>query len=90
MSFKKLVIAAPFVLAASFSYANNLNINTAKQIVEDYKELRKTCAGAAGDAKKACFHQLNQANDDYKEAKRLLMSQYQSDSGKLNLVSVFN
>lgn len=90
MSLKKLVITAPFVLAASVSYASTLNLDTAKQIVEEYKELRKTCADASGDAKRVCFHELNKANDDYKQAKRLLMSQNNSNSSLMNLVSVVN
>lgn len=79
-------------LSAQVQAASLEEVAEAQAVVDSYKELRKYCSIARGDERKACFRELNEANDGYQEAKTLLDSKQHKERNvsQLHLVSYVN
>lgn len=67
-----LTCASVLLIATHTLAAQTPDIAEAEKIVEEYKELRADCAKTEGDARKFCFAKLNDANEEYVEAKQYL------------------
>ena len=68
-------LALVFSLLPLSAYSNELSsmsIDQAARIIQDYKQLRSTCAVTEAERKKACFAELGQKNRAYRDAKQRL------------------
>ncbi|TVZ40538.1 hypothetical protein P886_4971 [Alteromonadaceae bacterium 2753L.S.0a.02] len=84
------VLVALLLLVTAQTYADtgsDQEISSAKSVVASYKELRKYCSVARGEERRACFRELNEANESYQAAKSLLSSQDEQDLNNLHLVT---
>lgn len=88
-----LVASLPFFLVnLSFAaevdtYANDKSMQSAKKIVEQYKELRKSCVQAEGDERRSCVAALNDASEEYTEARRALKEAERNKTDNVHFVS---
>ncbi len=51
----------------------DMNLETAQQVVEDYKDLRRQCSASRGEIRRQCFNQLSSANTHYQKAKKVIV-----------------
>lgn len=42
---------------------------TSKEIIDNYRSLRASCAKMQGQARRSCYSRLNDATEDYQQAK---------------------
>jgi len=92
---KKLVISTllvtvlPFTLV-SFAEAKDAPekaLSSARQIVDQYKELRNACTAAKGDERLTCYTALNNGSEEYTQARRLVRESEQGAPNKVHFVS---
>lgn len=70
--FLRFLTIPTLALASTFSFADAMTSEQAKQHVEEYRLLRKQCTVATLAKKQACFHELNSMTSTYKQAKNTL------------------
>lgn len=82
-------IAVLFLIAThtQIASANKGELESAEAVVASYKELRKYCSITRGDERRACFRELNQANDSYQTAKSILARDSEHSATNLHLVT---
>jgi len=89
-AFIRLIVLPAALLSANVMASDGLTLEqltSAKAVVAEYKELRKTCAGTVGEERKECFKVLNDANASYQNAKKELASLRIHDDTNVHLVS---
>lgn len=59
----------------------------AKTTVDEYRELRRNCAGKTGAQQKSCFHELHANNKEYRVAKQQLQMGKTEDMENIHLVT---
>jgi hypothetical protein len=57
---------------------------TSKEIIENYRSLRASCAKMQGQSRRHCYSRLNDATEDYQQAKERMV---QTDPGGALLTS---
>lgn len=58
---------------ASFANAESAQLNP-RDVIDDYRILRSTCAQMQGNERRDCFSRLNQQTEQYQDAKERIKS----------------
>lgn len=95
MMFKRVSASLPVLLfACCFSaIAEPVQVmtnNEAVMVISEYKSLRQQCFDATDKARKACFNQLNEANERYKNAKKMLGTEQSFEDENVHYVTFVN
>lgn len=82
------------LLAGTTAHANGRTtseyerrLNEARSLVNEYRELRRVCAGQTGENRRSCFHELRTSNNDYRSAKQQLGLMDSADPDNIHLVT---
>ncbi|HEY7774784.1 MAG TPA: hypothetical protein VIC26_16490 [Marinagarivorans sp.] len=69
----------------------NLTLSKAYTVIQEYRELRESCAAGSYEQRRRCVGELSQASPDYRAAKDVIAKRKGSSSGgESTLASSFN
>lgn len=85
--FVALISVLLFSSGALAASIERQDVVSAKATVKKYQELRKLCAVSRGLSRKDCFSELNDANGEYKDAKKTLADLKGQGEENLHLVT---
>ncbi|SMF38929.1 hypothetical protein SAMN02745866_02488 [Alteromonadaceae bacterium Bs31] len=69
---------------------NTMQLDTATEVITDYKALRKQCSSSKGELRKKCFNELSSSNDRYQVAKKIVRQNNEESEPKVHYLSLVN
>ncbi len=88
-----LFCTGAFILFGAPAFANSGPASdipaaeSALATIQEYRELRRDCAGKTGAQQKVCFHELHASNRQYRVAKQQLQLGKTEDLHNIHLVT---